>query len=322
MSVWISGASRAVGWWTATYTAGLASSVRDARRAEIASDVWEHSEDIVAGGETLLGSAIGVVSRMVRGVPADLLWRVNVEGPKMDIRIPFERITGALLLAMVVLVMITGAISGYDTSADSFEGELLRLADLGPAADNGNAFFRIATGLALIGAAAGFYVSLRERSPLLATIAAFGLMAAAVLELVASGLQMVFVQLANEYVDANAADKPTLLVNARTVAITVEHTSGAAFVSLVLSTYVLAVLAGREALVPRWLIGIPVMSAVLVTTALIAGASGVGGDGWRWIWLMSGMFTSVLWLLIAGLWLLFTPRQDKISTGPAQPAAA
>jgi hypothetical protein len=320
MNIWTSGAPRVVSWWTATYTAGLASSVRNARRAEIASDVWEHREDMVAGGETMLRSAIGIVSRMVRGVPADLLWRVNVEGPKMDIRIPFERITGALLLAMVVLIMITGAISGYDTSAEGFDSELRRLADLGPAADNGNAFFRIATGIALIGAAAGFYVSLRERSPLLATIAAFGLMAAAVLELVASGLQMVFVQLANEYVDASSADKPALLVNARTVAITVEHTTGAAFFTLVLSTYVLAVLAGREALVPRWLIGIPIISAALVTTALIAGASGVVGDS-TWIWLMSGMFSGILWLLIAGLWLLFTPKQDKIATNAPQQAA-
>jgi hypothetical protein len=321
MSAWTAGAPRAVRWWTATYTAGLASSVRDARRTEIASDVWEHTKDAAAGGETLLGGAIGIVSRMVRGVPADLLWRVNVEGPKMDIRIPFERIVGALLLAMVALILITGGISGYDTSAQGFDGELRRLADLGPAADNGNAFFRIATGVVLIGAAAGFYVSLRERAPLLATIAAFGLMAAAVLELVASGLQMVFVQLANEYVDASSADKPALLVNARTVAITVEHTTGAAFFTLVLSTYVLAVLAGREALIPRWMIGIPIMSAGLVTTALIAGASGVGGDNVNWIWLMSGMFSSILWLLIAGLWLLFTPKQDTIAANAPQPAA-
>jgi len=146
-------------------------------------------------------------------------------------------------------------------------------------------------------------------------------MAAAVLELVASGLQMVLVRLANEYVDASSADKPSLLVNARTVAITTQYTTGAAFLSLVLSTYVLAVLVGREALVPRWLIGIPIIGAGLMVAALIAGASG-GGDNWAWAFLISGMLASVLWLLIAGLWLLFTPRQDKISTDPARPVAA
>lgn len=321
MSVWMSGASRAVSWWTAAYTAGLAPSVRDARRTEIASDVWEQGEDMAAGGETLLGSAIGVVSRMVRGVPADLLWRVNVEGPKMDIRIPFERITGALLLAMVVLVMITTSISGYDTGREGFGGELTRLADLSTFEDNFNAFFRALAGVALIAGAAAFYVNLKDRAPVLASIAAFGIAAAGVLALVAGALQLVFVELAEEYVASSGAHQEQVLVTARGFGVAVDNTTGAAFIALVLSTYVLAILAGREALVPRWLIGIPIMSAVLVTTALIADASGAPGDDWRWFWLMSGMFTSVLWLLIAGLWLLFAPKA-KTSTAPAQPAAS
>ncbi len=175
MNVWTSGAPRVVRWWTATYTAGLASSVRDARRAEIASDVWEHSEDMAAGGETLLGRAIGVVSRLVRGIPADLLWRVNVEGPKMDIRIPFERVTGALLLAMVLLLMITTSISGYDSGREGFDSELRRLANLSNAAHNGNAFFRAVTGVALIAAAAALYTNLKDRSPMLSAMAAFGI---------------------------------------------------------------------------------------------------------------------------------------------------
>ncbi len=319
MSVWTSGAPSVVSWWTAAYTAGLASAVRDARRAEIASDVWEHSEDMAAGGETLLSRMFGVVSRMVRGVPADLMWRVNVEGPKMDIRIPFERITGGLLLAMVVLIMITTSISGYDSGREGFDSELRRLADQSNAAHNGNAFFRAVTGVALIAAAAALYTNLKDRSPMLSTMAAFGIAAAGVLALIAGALQLVFVELAQEYVASSGAHQEQVLVTARGFAVATGNTVGSAFIALVLSTYVLAILAGREGLVPRWLIGIPVISAVVIGSSLIAQA--VGADLEWWI-LISGLFMSIIWLLIAGFWLLFAPRQDTIAKDTTQPAAA
>ena len=318
MNVWTAGAPRVVSWWTAAYTAGLAPSVRNARRAEIASDVWEHSEDMAADSETLLGRAFGVVSRMVRGVPADLLWRVNVEGPKMDIRIPFERITGALLLAMVLLLMITTSISGYDTAREGFDSELRRLAGLSNAAHNANAFFRAVTGVALIAAAAALYTNLKDRSPMLSAMAAFGIAAGGVLALIAGALQLVFVELAQEYVASSGAHQEQVLVTARGFAVATQNTVGAAFFALVLSTYTLAILAGREALVPRWLIGIPVISAVTIGGSLIAQAAGADPEWWI---LMSGLLTRVLWLFIAGLWLLFTPKA-KISTGAAEPAAS
>lgn len=314
MSIWTATATGLTRTWVGLYTTGLGTDDREDRRAEIVSDLWEHQRDAEGEGTRHPLIGLSIIGRVLRGIPADLLWRTNMEGPKMEIRIPFERLAGGLLLAMIVLMMITLAIDGYDTSADGFDGELRRLAALGSASDNGNAFFRIATGLALIGAAAGFYVSLRERSPVLATIASFGLMAAAVLELVASGLQMVFVELANEYVAAPAADQPGLLTNARTVAITVQHTTGAAMFTLLFSIYVLAILAGREKLVPRWMIGLPIMSAVTFGGALIAVTAGAS-DTWQWIGVMSGVFIGVLWLLIAGLWLIFTPKQEMAATG-------
>ena len=317
MNVWTAAPPRVVSWWTAAYTAGLAPSVRNTRRAEIASDVWEHSKDMAADSETLAGRAIGVVSRLVRGIPADLLWRVNVEGPKMDIRIPFERITGALLLAMVLLLMITTSISGYDTAREGFDSELRRLADMSNAAHNANAFFRAVAGVALIAAAAALYTNLKDRSPMLSAMAAFGIAAAGVLALIAGALQLVFVELAQEYVASSGAHQEQVLVTARGFAVATQNTVGAAFIALVLSTYTLAILAGREALVPRWLIGIPVISAVTIGGSLIAQA--VGADLEWWI-LVSGLFMNLIWLLFAGLWLLFTPK-DKIS-GVSIPAAA
>jgi hypothetical protein len=311
-------ASRVARGWTAAYTLGLATHVRDARRAEIASDVWEHHNDIVAEGRTVWRFVVGVLSRLVRGAPADLLWRVNVEGPKMDIKIPFERIVGGLLLAMIVLLMVTTSISGYDTSREGFDSELRRLAGLSDAENNGNAFFRAVTGVALIAAAAALYTNLKDRSPMLSALASFGIAAAGVLALIAGALQLVFVELAQEYVASSGAHQEQVLVTARGFAVATENTVGAAFIALVLSTYVLAVLAGREALVPRWLIGVPVMSAGIIAGSLIAQAA--GADLQWWI-LISGMFLSVIWLLIAGLWLLFAPGEDRASASTGHAAA-
>jgi hypothetical protein len=318
MSGIASWASRVAHAWTAAYTFGLVVPLRDARRAEIASDVWEHHADIVTEGRSVWRFAGSVVSRVVRGAPADLLWRVNVEGPKMDIKIPFERVVGGLLLAMIVLVMITTSISGYDTSRDGFGSELRRLAGLSDAAHNANAFFRAVTGVALIGAAAALYTNLKGRSPMLSALASFGIAAAGVLALIAGSLQLVFVELAQEYVASSGAHQEQVLVTARGFAVATENTVVAAFIALVLSTYVLALLAGRENLVPRWLIGIPVMSAAIVGGSLIAQAAGVD---LRWWISISGMFLSVIWLLIAGLWLLFTPSERRMPA-PTEHAAA
>jgi len=60
-------------WWTARYTRGLRSDVRERRVAEISSDVHEQERFAVASGPRSLRGAI--VWRTVRGIPADLAWR-------------------------------------------------------------------------------------------------------------------------------------------------------------------------------------------------------------------------------------------------------
>jgi hypothetical protein len=60
-----------VDWWTERYTRGLPADVRDARRAEIASDVFEQCHG-AANGDV---SHRAVAWRTVRGVHADLAWR-------------------------------------------------------------------------------------------------------------------------------------------------------------------------------------------------------------------------------------------------------
>jgi hypothetical protein len=316
MSAWTSAAANITRSWVVAYTLGLAAGVRESRRCEIASDLWEHQQDAAGSSSNPLGIGLQIISRTLRGLPADLLWRINVEGPQMDIRIPVERVMGGMLVAMVALVMITGAISGIDTTREGFANELVKFADKSALENNGDAAFRILTGLSWIVVAAGFFVTLRERTPALAAIAGFGLLAAAVLELTATGLQIVLVDLADDYVIAAPTEQATLLTTAHAVALTVQMTTTLALVGLLGSIYVLALATAHQNLVPRWLLGIPALSAVGLGTGMTIAAAG-GGDDWVWVVTMSGLMLGLVWLLIAGMWLIFTPRGDSPKATPA-----
>ena len=58
--------------WTAVYTSGLPPEVCNRRMAEITSDLWEgeHGDPALSPAETL--------ARLLRGIPADLRWRVEL----------------------------------------------------------------------------------------------------------------------------------------------------------------------------------------------------------------------------------------------------
>lgn len=58
-------------WWTDRYTRGLAEEVRDRRRAEIVSDVFEQ----VHAASAADGRGGAVAWRAASGIPADLAWR-------------------------------------------------------------------------------------------------------------------------------------------------------------------------------------------------------------------------------------------------------
>jgi hypothetical protein len=303
--------------WVRAYTSGLARDDRAARRTEVDSDLWEHRADASTEGADAARIAIATASRLVRGIPADVMWRFNMDGPKMELNIPFQRVAGALLILLVVLGFVTGAISGYDTGRENFGDEAARLADQPALAHNMNAMFRVLTGLALIATAAVLFTTLRERSPLLTTIAAFGLAAAGALGLAANAMQMVFVEMAEEYVVSSGTHQDSVLTTARAFALGVEVTSFSAIAAFMASVYTLAVLAGRERLVPRWLIGLPVISAALIAGAFIAG-TGKSGDSLVWVFMMSGLLMGVTWLLIAGFTLLFS-SQPLVATAQATP---
>lgn len=64
-------AERLALWWVDRYTRGLTAAARGDRRAELESDIWEQRAAPGASKATQLA----ILSRCVRGVPADLSWR-------------------------------------------------------------------------------------------------------------------------------------------------------------------------------------------------------------------------------------------------------
>jgi hypothetical protein len=67
--------------WARLYVRGLPEHVRRDRLAELESDLWEHVR--AAGG----GSGPSILSRCLRGVPADLAWRRAQRRPRR-LRLP------------------------------------------------------------------------------------------------------------------------------------------------------------------------------------------------------------------------------------------
>jgi uncharacterized membrane protein YhaH (DUF805 family) len=68
--------------WTRAYTAGLHPGLRESRRAEIDSDLWEHAraaQDAAAAPRSIAGQ---MLARCLLGIAADLTWRSQmVAGP-------------------------------------------------------------------------------------------------------------------------------------------------------------------------------------------------------------------------------------------------
>jgi hypothetical protein len=70
-------AERLARGWVCLYTLGLRPEARAARRAEIASDLWEHRHDAPSDST---GFAASVLWRVLAGMPSDLVWSVAARG--------------------------------------------------------------------------------------------------------------------------------------------------------------------------------------------------------------------------------------------------
>jgi hypothetical protein len=66
---------RVVRWWVGTYTSGLDPVVRDRRRAEIDSDLWEQVDAHRRAGRSSAAITVAIWRRSLSGVIDDVFWR-------------------------------------------------------------------------------------------------------------------------------------------------------------------------------------------------------------------------------------------------------
>jgi hypothetical protein len=144
--------------WVALYTFGLPLEVREARRGEIDSDLWEQQWLAARRGDPANGTAIEVLLRMLFGVISDISWRAQAGVPaRADRSIkmsesPYMRGFLAVGVVLAFFLIVAGVASIADAVFD---------ADVA----SGQAVFGAITLLAGAAVAAGLLTS--RRNPLL-----------------------------------------------------------------------------------------------------------------------------------------------------------
>jgi hypothetical protein len=94
--------------WTRAYTVGLEPRVRDGRRREVDSDLWESLQDAHHRGERPATTTVHVLARLVIGWVDDVTWRVE----HMSVRRSLHTIE--LVIAAVIVVAIVIGSFMYD----------------------------------------------------------------------------------------------------------------------------------------------------------------------------------------------------------------
>jgi hypothetical protein len=69
--------------WVRAYTRGIPESMRDARRSELRSDLWEHRAAARTAGVGSRATSLSIAARTFAGIPADLAWRRATKGTAM-----------------------------------------------------------------------------------------------------------------------------------------------------------------------------------------------------------------------------------------------
>jgi hypothetical protein len=93
--------------WASVYTRGLPAAMRSARREEIDCDLWEHQRLADFERESATGTAAAILLRLIAGMPADVLWRLEAgstaseRGTRMN-----ESILQRGLLGLAILVAL------------------------------------------------------------------------------------------------------------------------------------------------------------------------------------------------------------------------
>jgi len=112
-------AARFVRQWVRLYTLGLPAADRDARLAEIESDIWEEVDFARGQGKSSPFIGFHICSRLLFGIPMDLSWRMAGRGAERDAlgrsARTLQQKSGALGLAFrsriaVGIMLVTGAL--------------------------------------------------------------------------------------------------------------------------------------------------------------------------------------------------------------------
>jgi hypothetical protein len=292
---------RAVRGWTQLYTAGAHSAARDARRAQIDSDLWEHAADAQALGRTSRGLAFEVAGRMVRGIPADIAWRLGSGGFEMRSMLVIERGTGLVML--LVSFLIVGAMGGPGISGSEpyFTDDFPAFAnDLGSVLRA--VIFRFAVGAAMIPAAGLLYLTFRPYSTAIAAFGAMALVVTSVLFVVGAVVTLELHALAGDWREARAA------------AGRVETMGAFAIMGLGLSFAGFGVIIARNAVLPR-----PIAWLALAGGAVLLGSLPLWSFGdWAWYVFISGTLSVTISFLLTAGWL--TIRGTRRTAMPATPA--
>jgi hypothetical protein len=113
-------AARLVESWVRCYTRHLPAPVAGRRAGEIRADLHDHIAHERALGTGDGRIALGVLSRMIRGLPADASWRGRIRPWRKDIMKSF-----AAILAAVLAVVVLGAVAMLYGGSDDAPGLVL-----------------------------------------------------------------------------------------------------------------------------------------------------------------------------------------------------
>jgi hypothetical protein len=89
--------------WVRLYLAGVPRQSRSRRRAEIASDLYEHRLDVEEQGRSQAAAALRLLFRCIAGASDDLLWRSEVGGTSM-LRMMRAPIRVAIVTAFILML--------------------------------------------------------------------------------------------------------------------------------------------------------------------------------------------------------------------------